>query len=375
MPTTRSRSSFLTLAAFAVGAACSLPVFAGFPGFPNEPPEALATPRGIVGADDNALAATLVVPFFETGINAAADPEDTLLVIANRSDAARWTHYEVWNTNGETAEIFDSILIPARASVSLSMRDLVASAPPSSRAEVTEGAFYRGFVTIDHVTESTDSTPVADSYPFSNLNVLTGWIYYTRLSEGSSNGLPMMHVEHVGSGIDSCLRNFYVNDDGRESLDVDARNMASTQSRINSSTPADSRPDCFATDADFTQEMIFRKFLGGPLNGRTRVVVFAWTPVTTGGPSVSCQMTGLCPDEVDFQHVNEAGTVTLEGTVPLTQVVTVIDLPNTGNGYYVLYRVPDIANSTQIYGFSFNSADPGSAALNWDAIFPATLVY
>jgi hypothetical protein len=59
--------------------------------------------------------------------------------------------------------------------------------------------------------------------------------------------------------------------------------------------------------------------------------------------------------------------------VELHDVVNVLDLEGTGNGWVVIRDLPDVDNS-QVYGFVFNRAQPPAADLNWDAIFEATLV-
>ena len=54
----------------------------------------------IPGATDRVPAATLLVPFFETGINSTTQPHDTLLAVTNWLFANITLHYHVWTSTG-----------------------------------------------------------------------------------------------------------------------------------------------------------------------------------------------------------------------------------------------------------------------------------
>jgi hypothetical protein len=338
------------------------------------PIEPLATdiPSGAAGVTDQVRAATLLVPFFEVGIDSAANPDDTLLVVTNRSAGPQTVHYEVWDVDGESTGLFDNVFIPAGASESISMRTLINDGDAGDRAALAIGAFYRGFVTFDAVTGNTLDTPLDASYPFSSFNTLTGWTYYTKLANGSANGLPMVHLEHVGSEIDSRLRDFYQDGvDNREEMDADSRRCASARTRAQ-----DGVVNCASVDEETLTEIHYRVFLGGPLNGRSRVILFAWSNGEPFGPSIRCD-TMSCDSEYPVYLYNESGDVYDTGVLRFDHVVNVIELdsdPGAVPGFLAIQGLPDVLDDTQIYGFSFNSARPGSAALNWDAIFEATII-
>jgi hypothetical protein len=322
---------------------------------------------GIPGQPDVVPAATLIVPFFETGIDGGVNPHDTLLVVTNNTGGNVRVHSTYWAVDG-TAVAFRNDLVGPRGTLALSIRDLLSTASQGIRDAFTEGDFFRGFVTFDTVTADTSASPYDPAYPFATTNALTGWVYYTRLSEGSANGLPMIHLEHVGGAISEFLRDIYQPGvDGREEIDISARLCAANRVATNSGTV----PACSGSD-DLIEELDYRVFLGGPLNGESRVVIFAWTRGEVGGPSALCPMAG-CATTYPFQHHDEAGGLVLNTTVTLDDVVTVVDVPGSANGYIRLRNVPDLFDDTQVYGFVFNSANPGSAALTWDAIFEATI--
>ena len=54
---------------------------------------------GIPGATDKVSAGTLLVPFFEVGVDSATHPHDTLLVFWTVNGSAI-AHYQVWDIDG-----------------------------------------------------------------------------------------------------------------------------------------------------------------------------------------------------------------------------------------------------------------------------------
>src|SRR5687768_4665020 len=138
----------------------------------------LAAPAlAVPGTPDRVPAASLLVPFFETGINSATHPQDTLLVATNRDTGSRIIHFHVWDIDGNATGLHGNVTLGARASWDAAMRDLLAAADPSVRTQLTEGAFYRGFVTIDVVSAATPLAPTESTFPFSDANVLEGYAY------------------------------------------------------------------------------------------------------------------------------------------------------------------------------------------------------
>jgi len=328
---------------------------------------------GVGGTPDVVPAASLLVPFFEVGVDVATDSEDTLLVVTNTTGSNVNLRLEAWDVHGRrVVALGRRVTLAPLASFAASMRDLINTLPSPGPEVLRRGDFYRGFVTIDTVSHFRFvGGPLDPGYPFSTNNALTGWIYYTRLAEGSSNGLPMVHLEWLSDNFDPVLLDFYDATPVRESLSLDARQCA-TSSQTSHQT---GRP-CGHPVNRFIDRVVFRVFLGGALSGATRVVLFSWTPSVQGGeggPSEICPtLLSPCPVEYLLQRYDESGVLRFSTTVELPDVVNVLDLEGTGNGWVVIRDLPDVDNS-QVYGFVFNRAQPPTAGLNWDAIFEATL--
>lgn len=322
---------------------------------------------GVPGAPDQVPAATLLAPFFETGVDREAFPQDTLLVVTNESDQPVRVHYEVWDVDSDLSGIFDTVLLPARGTLSLSMRDLIDNAPQAAQDELLDGPdFYRGFVTFDVVTEETEETPFSGTYPFAGDNVLTGWSYFTRLEEGSANGLAMVHLEwHDETLEDDVLLGFYAGSSRVEEIDTDSRGCAA--SLVQDGT-------CALDEEADVDEMIFRVFLNPELNGQTRIVVFTFDPLQPGGPSETCVEEEVpCATEYSFRRFSENGTLLVNATIRLDNVVNVIEVDGTSNGWVSIRGIPSVGRDLQVYGFVFNQAKPADLSLNWDAIFEATI--
>ena len=316
---------------------------------------------GIAGTPDHVPAATLLVPFFEVGINSATDVENTLLVVHNVYNTTVTVHYQVWDIDG--VPVFNGNLVLTNLeSWSTSLYDLIALQTGGVKAALTQGAFYRGFVTFDAVTEATALTPQDLAYPFGTLNVLEGYIYYVRLQEGSANGISMVPIEHVGSAVNGYLHGFYQWEipDGREEIDVDARSCAA---QLVSGESCDG-------DASHTVYRVKTRTFGSvPLTGASRLVVFAWTVQETGGPSALCA-TYACPTDYTYRRYDETGAMLADTTVTLPHVVNLFSVADEVAGWASIWEIPSVFGDTQIYAFSFNSAAPaGDPYLTWDAIF------
>jgi hypothetical protein len=228
---------------------------------------------------------------------------------------------------------------------------------------LTDGDFYRGFVTIDVVTAHTTLSPVESGYPFSIINCLEGYIYYVRLSEGSSNSLTMIPLEYVGTSIDNRLYGFYKHSDGREEIDVAARACAAALTR---------GEDC--VDDEYISRLRARVFLNPALNATTRIIVFLWDPNKTGGISEWCDGAGGCDSTYSYRRYNESGTTVEQNDgFRLDHVVNVIDVSGTENGFVSIHDIPSGwgGHNWQVYAFSITNAKPSSGATNWDAILEA----
>jgi hypothetical protein len=332
---------------------------------------ALAAPAfAVPGATDRVPAGSLLVPFFETGVNSGTHPHDTLLVVTNWRTDNRTFHYHVWDIDGNPTGLNSNITLGGLDSWSAAMRDLINGAAPAVRTQLTAGSFYRGFVTIDAVTAPTVLPPTNGGFPFQNANVFEGFIYYTRLSQGSANGIAMVPLEVVPATANSFLRGFYSSGDRREEIDPTGRRCARDL--------AIGEP-CDGTESGPLARIHMRVFRSAGLNGSSRAVIFTWRPGMVGGPSEFCDVPANdCDPTLIFRQYNEDGTIVLDTTRRLDHVVNVIEnssLVGTAPGWISMFNVPNVAVDLQVYGMSFNSANPaGDPNLTWDAIFEAFIV-
>ena len=231
----------------------------------------LAAPAlAVPGVTDRVPAASLLVPFFETGLDVGTHPHDTIMVVNSlHSISSRTFHYHVWDIDGNPTGLNGNIILGPLASWSVAMRDLLNAASPAVRAQLTEGSFYRGFVTIDAVGLPTVEPPTQAGFPFFEENFLEGWIYYTRLSQGSANGIAMVALESVPEATDVRLKGFYGGTDNREEIDVSSRRCAR---RLIVQPTLDACPAGF--DGPLAR-IHLRVFRSTPLSGSSRAIVAA----------------------------------------------------------------------------------------------------
>lgn len=310
----------------------------------------------VIGIPDKVPASTLIVPFFEVGIDSSANPEDTLFVIWNRASPTVTVHYEVWDVFGNSTALWGNFTIDTFESVPASLRALISASSPATKSQLTEGSFYRGFMTFDVVTSPTSLTPVEVGYPFSSSNVLEGFIYYTRLTHGSSNGLSMVPIESTPAGINFRLRGFYQSSDDREEIDSDARYCAEVMTRgdLPSNNPNNA---IYRTHS--------RVYQDAANNGKSRLIVFTFPQ---GGNSLGTNF----PGNTQIKWYDEAGSTIIDTTTNLNRVVNVISFIGGSSGIVSLWNIPD---GFETYAFSFNSASPGfNPALTWDAIFESYII-
>jgi len=343
--------------------------FGGAPLFAADPSPA----DGIPGATDKTLAATLIVPFFEVGINSATEPIDTLLVVTNVKTSQQKFHYHVWDVHGNAMDLYADVDVDGSATWATSMRALIGAATSAVKDGLTAGDFYRGFVTIDVVTTETTKNPTESGYPFatgSSSNCLQGFTYYVRLSEGSSNSMDMLPINWVGSTVDSRLVGLYgsASSDDLERIDVNARKC--------SAVLASDAGSC--SDVDTISQVDSRVFLNPDLNATTRIILFAWDPDVLGGPSTYCD-THSCDSTFPYLQFDEAGSTVIDDTIRLDEVVNVISVggttPTNINGWVSIRDIPDPDTNRQVYAFSITNAKPSSgASANWDAILESFIV-
>jgi len=315
---------------------------------------------GIPGATDKVTAATLLVPFFEVGVDSTTHPHDTLLVLSSVGGSAK-IHYHVWDVDGNAVAVYGNEDLVATGSWNTSMRGLLGSASSAVKTALTDstGNYYRGFVTIDVVTADTDLSPLETGYPLGTNNRLEGWIYYVRIAEGSSNSMAMIPIEEVGTSVNTYLRGFY-GSDGREEIDNDARacaaKLASGESCSNQDNISSIRSRVFLDDSS--------------LNASTRIIIFLWKPGTTEGLSPWCEGAGSCAATYTYNRYNESGVrVQQDTTFRIDHVVNVVDVSGTANGFVSIVNIPAGKNDWQAYAFSITTVQPTSgASANWDAI-------
>lgn len=320
---------------------------------------------GIPGATDKVKAATLLVPFFEVGVDVSTHPIDTLLNLNNVHSSIK-IHYHVWDIDGNALGLYGNVDVSTNGSWSASMRALISSASSGVKSALTDGDFYRGFVTIDVVTADTTKNPTESGYPFGTGNYIEGYIYYVRLTEGSSNSMTMIPLEYVGNipiGL-NYLDGFYTSTDGREEIDVTARACAAALLRDES-----------CAGHENISRLQARVFLNPSpsLNATTRIIIFLWQPGTTEGISDWCDSAG-CDTTYTYNRYNESGSLVEHDTdFSLDHVVNVIDVSGTENGWVSIWDIPGGYDNSnwQVYAFSITNAKPASGATNWDAILEA----
>jgi hypothetical protein len=332
----------------------------------------LAAPAfAVPGSTDRVPASTLLVPFFETGINSTTHPHDTLLVVTNVHSSSVTFHYHAWTIDGTATGLNGNITLPALDTWDVALRDLLAAASSTVRTQLTVGPYYRGFITIDVVSEATALNPTQTSFPFASTNALQGFIYYTRLSQGSANGLAMVPLESVPATTDPLISGFYANGDDREEIDSAAR-LCAQEVATGGTTSCSGAVD----DGD-VDRIHLRVFRVASLSGSTRAFVFTWRPGSVGGPSIYCD-TDTCESAYTFRAYDQEGNVIQNTTIRLDHVVNVIEnsqLAGTVGGWISILDVPNNDLNTHIYAFSFNAANPsGNPNLTWDAIFEAYIV-
>lgn len=322
---------------------------------------------GIPGTPDKTPAATLIVPFFEVGINAASNPNDTFAIVYNRATTSSRIHYHVWDKNGNATDLYGDVTLTGNETWAASMRNLIDGATAAVKTELDDGGtYYRGFVTIDMVTADTTKNPTEAGYPFAtgaSSNALEGFVYFVRLAEGSSNSISMIPVNWVPSTADGFLVGMYQAPliDGREEFDATARACAELLASGGAVCAADT----------VIGRVDSRVYLDATYNAKTRIILFTWNPLVIAGPSVYCD-THACGSEYDYKQYDASGNLVTDTQIRLPNVVNIIDVSGTANGLVSIQDIADEPHHYMVYGFSITNASPASgASANWDAILPS----
>lgn len=314
---------------------------------------------GIPGATDQVTAATLLVPFFEVGVDVTTHPHDTLLVLWATGGGAR-IHYHVWDIDGNAVELYGNYNLLDTESFNASVRDIIAGASTAVKTALTDGNYYRGFITIDVVTADTTLSPIEAGYPIGTDNRIEGWIYYVRILEGSSNGMAMVPIEEVGTGTSIYLHGFYKGSGGREEIDVNARACAAALATGGT-----------CADEGAMTSLRSRVYLDSTsFNASTRIIIFYWKPGTTEGVSMWCDGAGGCDPTYTYNRYDETGTRVEQNTsFRLDNVVNIIDVTGTQNGFVSIRGIAGENADWQAYAFSITNAQPTSGpSANWDAL-------
>jgi len=311
--------------------------------------------EAVLGIPDNVPAATVLVPLLEASI---AGAPNTLIVITNTCDANVTLHWQIWDVEGTAVNLAGNVALDPYEPWVTDFKGTAEGSSSGAKSQLTDGTFYRGFLTADLVTSATNLLPTEGAYPFSSSNCLKGTVYYVRLSEGAANGIPAVHIEGgLGGGLDGLVRGFYQPDDDREEFDNHARVYAEKKTR----------DLAFVGDADLLLDnIISRVFLAPSLNGETRIVVWAW-----GVPDRGTQAPGDGGrGPFTARHRDETGATVATSFLELRRVVNIITVTGTANGEVWIENLPENFN---VYAFSFNSAE-GSAALTWEAMFESAII-
>ncbi len=316
--------------------------------------------EAVFGIPDQVRAATLVVPLMEQGISTV---HNTLTVVRNLCGSALTIHWELWDIDGNLVDLYGNVTLSSGETWVSDMGSIIAGASSGQLSQLTDGGYYRGFMTVDVVTSATNSWPTDPGYPFSSANCLTGFVYYVRLLEGAANGIPMIHIEGgLSSSLSVYVRGFYQSGDDREEIDNHALYYAKRTTN-NQSPTAD--PD------DELDSVISRVYLSG--NGESRIVLWAWGPADWGANVAPSNAGG----PFFYGHWDEYGNPVSTGFLNLPHVVNVIDVSSVTsatntNGIFWISSIPGNFN---VYAFSFNAANyTADPSLTWEAMFESTII-
>lgn len=313
--------------------------------------------QAVVGIPDRVPAATLLVPFFEVGVESG---EGTLLVITNQGHTDSILHCTVWDRDGNP-QASQNISINNHAEWHISMSewlDALELLNPGIKANLQVENYYWGYITFDSVSEATVLNPYDDGYPFAENNDFTGWIYYVDLLQGKSNGMCMVPIEAVTSSVTQVLQTgFYdnIHDTSREEINGQARYYAHALTTGQSY----SEPDYM--------EMFGRFYQDEALKGNTRVIIWRYFPLEHGAIATKC----------DNAYIKSETGETTTPSITLNHVVNVIDIADYTTaeefpaGWIYLFFKQNITTYPllhETYAFTVNSANY-EASLNWMALF------
>lgn len=124
----------------------------------------MSNAKAVNGTPDVIQAGTLVVPLMESAISG---PENTLTIVINLCGPAdRIIHWEMWDIDGNNIGLSGNQTLGVGENWVSDMGSIVGIASPGQLTQLTDGSFYRGFMTVDIVSSTTVLPPTDGSYPF-----------------------------------------------------------------------------------------------------------------------------------------------------------------------------------------------------------------
>jgi len=94
--------------------------------------------QAVFGVADRMPAATLIVPMFEVAINTANDSTNTLPVITNTSAGTVVVHWQVWDANGNSTDIFGNTSVGSLETIPFDMGGLINAASAATKTQLAD---------------------------------------------------------------------------------------------------------------------------------------------------------------------------------------------------------------------------------------------
>lgn len=382
--------------------------------------------QAVIGVPDDVPAATLLFPFFKVNPTpSSSSRQDTLIAITNTANPAANTtvHVTIWNIRSQHVYDFNVSLTPHDV-FSCSLLDLLVNpsnqqnpcgvfqTPTGIVEQLRSGDILAGYITADVVSQPTAVFPGQSGYPFLDWNILVGHLYLVDLPTGSATGFNAVSIEAEvfpnGStynafsgglgqpaiaGDEDVQIGFYLNrciEEQGASTNCAPAGPYGNRERIDGFSG--DRVQTFDTigyppanlSGDSPLSLTLRYFSANALGGRTEV--WLWKDRITSGTASGVNLavydedenahsiTFSLPDEVNF--------------APTSQIIS----PGAPGGWFRIrfgcgqfgYCGYDPNNPAtwgapttpiQSVAYSLQFANSQSAALRWDAAFPAHRQY
>lgn len=383
--------------------------------------------QAVIGVPDEVPASTVLFPFFKVNPTpTSTSRQDTLISITSTANPGKdsWVHVTIWSV--QSKHIYDfSIKLTPHDVFSCSLLDLLINpnnqqnpcgtfqAPVGVISLLRSGDILAGYITADVVTEATALFPGQAGYPFADHNILIGHLYLVDLPTGSATGFNAVSIEsevfpdgstynagigglgqpavaydddvQVGFYLNRCIEEqgasascapagFYGN---RERIDGFSGNRLQTLDRTGY-PPASSL-------GDSPLSLILRYFSQSTIGGRTEV--WLWKDRVTSGTTLNV---GIYDEDENVHSVS----ISLPDEVNFTQTSQLITPGATGGWFRIRFVCGQFGycdytplnpatwgtataptTPIQAVAYSLQFANSQSAALRWDAVFPAHRQY